>query len=89
MNKQQILDEIKRIALANGGNAPGEKLFHSETGLRKHEWRGKYWIRWGDALREAGYETNKWVEAIDEALPIEKYMELIRELGHIPWRPNC
>jgi Meiotically Up-regulated Gene 113 (MUG113) protein len=84
MDKHQILDEIRRIALANGGHAPGEKLFCSETGLRKHEWRGKYWARWGDALREAGFEPNKWGEAFDEALLIEKYIELTRELGHIP-----
>jgi len=84
MNKQQILGEIKRIAAANGGTPPGEKLFHSETGLRKHEWRGKYWVRWGDALRDAGYEPNKWGEAFDEALLLEKYIGLTRELGCIP-----
>jgi len=84
MNKQQILDEIKRIAAANDGKPPGEKLFHSETGLREHEWRGKYWAKWTDAVREAGYEPNKWVEATQENLLLEKYILLIRELGRLP-----
>ncbi|MBV9991458.1 MAG: hypothetical protein JOZ72_09205 [Alphaproteobacteria bacterium] len=56
MNKQTVVDEIKRIALANKGKPPGEKLFRTETGIRQHEWRGKYWARWGDALRDAGFE---------------------------------
>ncbi len=88
MNKQHILGEIKRIAAANGGKAPGEKLFKSETGVRKHEWRGKYWARWGDALRDAGFEANKWGEGYDEPYLIEKYIDLIRELGRIPVEPE-
>ncbi|MEI9929779.1 MAG: hypothetical protein WDM89_04240 [Rhizomicrobium sp.] len=84
MNKQQILADIKRLAAANGDKPPGEKLFSSETGIRQHEWRGKYWARWGDALREAGYEANKWTEGYDERLLIGKYIELIRELGRPP-----
>ena len=84
MTKPSIVDEIRRLATANGGKPPGEKLFRSETGIRPHEWRGKYWARWGDALRDAGYEANKWVEGFDESLLIEKYIELIRELGRFP-----
>jgi hypothetical protein len=84
MDKQQILEEIKRLANANGGQPPGEKLFKSETGVRQHEWRGKYWVRWGDALRDAGFKANKWIEGYNETHLIGKYMELIRELERIP-----
>lgn len=84
MNKQAIIAEIKKIAAANAGRPPGEKLFCSETGVRQHEWRGRYWARWGDAIRDAGFEPNKWVEAFPESLLIEKYVELARDLGRLP-----
>jgi hypothetical protein len=84
MNKQEIVNEIKRLAAADSDRPPGEMLFASETGLRQHEWKGKYWATWGAALRDAGFEPNKWVEAFDDTYLIEKYIELIRELGKIP-----
>jgi hypothetical protein len=84
MNKQEILEEIRRLTTANDGKAPGEKLFKSETGIRQHEWRGKYWVRWGDALREAGFDANKWVEGYDEPYLLRKYIDLIRALGRFP-----
>jgi hypothetical protein len=83
MTKQGILKEIQRLAAANGA-PPGEKLFCSETGGRQHEWRGKYWARWGDALREAGYAPNQWNESYDEGFLIGKYVALTRETGRLP-----
>jgi hypothetical protein len=83
MTKQGILKEIQRLAAANGA-PPGEKLFCSETGVRQHEWRGKYWARWGDALREAGYAPNQWNESYDEDFLIVKCVALAREIGRLP-----
>jgi len=38
MDKQHILDEIRRIAKSNGGKPPGEKLFENESGISKYDW---------------------------------------------------
>ncbi len=84
MNKQQILDEIRRIASVSGGKVPGSQRFESETGLRKVDWYPRLWLRWGDAIREAGLEPNLLSAPFSKELLIEKYISLIRELGRFP-----
>ena len=54
MDKAQILDVIRRMAATNGGKAPGSQKFESETGLGKADWYPKYWLRWGDGIRNMG-----------------------------------
>ena len=84
MEKQQILDAIRRLAAANGGKAPGAQRFTSLTGIGKSEWYPKLWLRWGDAVREAGLHANSLSRSIGEELLIQKYIGLIRELGRFP-----
>lgn len=84
MNKQEILSEIKRLTRESAGKAPGFQRFSSETGLRKSDWYPNLWLRWGDAISEAGYTPNTLNSAYDETYLIEKYIELIRELGRFP-----
>jgi hypothetical protein len=85
VEKQHILSEIKRTAEANGGVALGMSRFHQETGIRVSDWKGKFWVRWGDALREAGVEPNRFgAEPHDPTFLIEKFITLTRELGHFP-----
>jgi hypothetical protein len=84
MNKQHILSEIKRTAAANGGVPLGTSRFSRETGIMEREWRGKLWARWGDALREAGFEPNQLQTAYSEDFLIDKFIALARELGHFP-----
>jgi len=52
MDKGHILDEIRRTAQENG-IALGTRRFYAETGIKTSDWSGKYWARWGDAIREA------------------------------------
>ncbi len=82
--KQQILDLIRRLAAQNGGKAPGAQKFTSLTGTGKSEWYPKLWLRWGDALREAGLEGNSMARSLGGELLIKKYIELIRELRRFP-----
>jgi len=84
MNKQEIISEIRRIAKKCGGKPPGTQRFSAETGVRKSDWYPDLWLRWGDAIREAGFQPNDFITAYDPDLLITKYIELIRELGHFP-----
>jgi hypothetical protein len=58
MNKQQILEEIKRTAEANGDVPLGKQRFLTETGIRESDWSGRFLTKWSAAVREAGYEPN-------------------------------
>ncbi len=84
MKREHVLDEIRRTAEANGGVPLGRAKFFRETGIKEADWFGKYWIRWGDALREAGFAPNKWQDAYSEEALIEKFIGLMRELGRFP-----
>jgi hypothetical protein len=84
MDKQHIIEEIKRTAESNGGQPLGKDRFSSETGIQMSDWYGKHWARWGDALIEAGYEPNKFRGAYNDDWVIERFISLIRELGRFP-----
>jgi len=84
MDKHHILSEIKRIASENGDKAPGWMVFGRETGTRKSDWYPNIWLRWGDALVEAGYAPNKFQTAITDDVIIQSYIALVRELGRLP-----
>jgi hypothetical protein len=84
VDKQHILDEIRRTAKANGGDPLGRLRFLTETGIKESDWHGKYWVRWSDALIEAGLTPNRKQEAYDEGHLIVKLISLAQELGHFP-----
>jgi hypothetical protein len=84
MNRQQIVEEIRRIALDNGGHPPGIQAFERRTGVKKAEWYPHIWLRWRDALAEAGYAPNLFQTKTSDEVLIEKYIALARELGRFP-----
>ena len=88
MNKQHILNEIKRIAKENGGVPFGHRKFSTETGIKESDWRGVFWARWNDAVREAGLKPNEKVKAYDEEWLILKVIGLAREVGRMPTSPE-
>ncbi len=47
MTKEEILDEIRRMAAENGGRPLGRGRFLQETGIQESDWAGRYWVRWG------------------------------------------
>src|SRR6266404_1293400 len=84
MSKEHIIAEIQRAAKANKGVPPGWRRFEEQTGIRYHDWYGQFWTRWGDAVREAGFEPNRMSEAYDHGFLLEKLAQLTRHLGHVP-----
>ena len=84
MDRQHIINEIKRTAEANGGAPLGKDKFFTETGIRFSDWFGKYWARWGDALVEAGYKPNEFRGSYKDDWFIENLIPIIRELGRFP-----
>lgn len=84
MNKAEILDAIRRIAAASNGKAPGSQRLATEIGLRKGDWYPKFWVRWSDAVREAGLRPNTLTVALSDDILITKYIALIRQLGRFP-----
>jgi hypothetical protein len=84
INKAHILNEIRRIARANGGKAPGSHALKSQSGIKKSDWYPHIWLRWSDALVEAGYAPNQFQSKTTDDLVMRAYIGLIRELGRVP-----
>ncbi|HEV2207918.1 MAG TPA: GIY-YIG nuclease family protein [Verrucomicrobiae bacterium] len=84
MTKHHILSEIKRTAQANGGIPLGRLKFFTQTGIKQSDWRGVHWVRWNDAILEAGFTPNQKTTAYDDEWLIAKLVSFGRELGHFP-----
>lgn len=84
VTKEYILSEIRRTAIGNGGKPLGRERFLAETGVRESDWTGKYWIRWSDAVTEAGFTPNRLTERLPDAEILGRLAELVDELGHFP-----
>lgn len=79
-----ILGEIRRLSVANEGRPPGQLLFARETGIAEHQWRGKFWARWGDALIEAGFQPNVWTQRLDSDAVLACVVAACRHFGRLP-----
>jgi hypothetical protein len=86
IDRDYILAEIKRTTAANQGQALGRGAFARETGIRERDWYGRYWVRWSEAIIEAGFSPNE----MQSAFPVEALLRHLavatRELGHFPSR---
>lgn len=84
MEKQEILDEIKRTSKSNNGKALGLQRFERATGIKRADWWPHHWLRWSDALIEAGLAPNQLNVAISNDEVILKLIALIKEIGRFP-----
>ena len=84
MDRAHIIAEIRRTAEANGGTPLGRSRFETETGIREHDWRGRYWARWSDAVAEAGLSPNAFQQRRDEDEVLASLVDEIRRLRRMP-----
>lgn len=78
------MNEIRRTAEASGGAPLGRLRFFKETGIKEADWKGRFWARWNDAIREAGLEPNQLTQAFEGTSLIEKIIPLLRKFGRFP-----
>lgn len=85
VDKDEILDEIRRCAAENGGVPLGRERFAAETGIRETAWRGRYWVNWSEAVGEAGLEPNSMQgRTVDDDSILAKLALITRRLGRFP-----
>lgn len=84
ISREHILSEVARAAAANGGKPLGRLRFFTVTGIKESDWRGTYWARWNDVLRDAGFGPNVLVEPTDDNVLLDHLARLARELGRFP-----
>lgn len=82
--RDHILQEIKRIAAVQGGTPPGQAAFVKATGISTAKWRGIHWVKWSDALAEAGFQANAWQGKHDSNEILLRLAELTERLGRLP-----
>jgi Meiotically Up-regulated Gene 113 (MUG113) protein len=84
VTKNHIIQEIQRTAQENGGKPLGRLKFLRVTGIKETDWSGKFWARWNDALKEAGFGPNQLQQAYEDSVLLDRFAGLARELGRVP-----
>lgn len=87
VSKDFMIAEIRRLAEINGGKPLGKRAFEVESGITEGKWYGVHWVRWNDAVEEAGYKPNEKQAKFDTADVLRKVAEFALELGIIPNNP--
>lgn len=84
IDRDHILREVQRTAKVNGGKPLGRLAFLTETGIKESDWRGRFWARWNEVLKDAGFGPNKLVEARDDEVLLDCFAKLALELERLP-----
>jgi Meiotically up-regulated gene 113 len=82
--KIKILNELRRLAAADNGKAPGQERFERETGIKVTVWRGKIWVKWSDVVAEAGFQPNQYNQAYSNFFLFEKLRECAAHFAKFP-----
>jgi len=83
LTRDEILHAIRRTAAENGGQPVGRGRLTRLTGITEYALT-RHWPRYGDAIREAGFEPNALNGATDDDAVLSRFVELTRHLGHVP-----
>jgi hypothetical protein len=89
LDKAAVIRAIQRLAEDNDGVPVGKERFVAETGFRPSVWEGRFWLTWGDAVREAGYEPKAMQQRRHtDAELIRHLAALTRKIGRYPTIPH-
>lgn len=83
ITKEDIIEKIKSTAEQNNNIPLGAQSFANKTGIKKYHW-SKYWSKFSDAQKEAGFVPNKKHIAYPEELILKEFILLIRKLNKFP-----
>lgn len=83
LTRQDIINAIQKTAKENGGAPLGMARFEQETGIKAYNWK-KYWARFGEAQKEAGFEPNQLQSGYSDEFIIEKVIGVMRKLSKFP-----
>jgi len=83
MNRNGILDAIRSLA-KDLGRVPGQRKFHSETGISRTELWGAGFENYGAAVEAAGLEPNRLKVAHKKSEMLSKLAVLTREIKKFP-----
>ncbi len=81
--REEIIAEIHKF-VATKHKSPGERQFVAATRIKTSAWKGRFWARWSDAVREAGYDPNSMTPKIPEELILDQLASFVAKLGHFP-----
>jgi hypothetical protein len=84
MDRATILAEIRRAATESGGKSLGRTQFERLAGISEGVWLGKYWLRWSDAVIEAGFTPGRMQEVHPDEHLFECLAVLTLKRGHFP-----
>ena len=82
--REFVLSEIRRLTAEHGGRVPGAERFNRITHLSHSYWKGEIWLRWSDAVREAGLVPNAKTARLDDGQLLTDLAVAVRKFGHIP-----
>ncbi len=60
------------------------RAFERQTGIRESDWFPHLWLRWSDAVQEAGLTRNAFTKAWSDDYLLENYARLAQRLGRLP-----
>ncbi|MBI3093183.1 MAG: GIY-YIG nuclease family protein [Candidatus Levybacteria bacterium] len=85
LSREDILQEIRKTAKENGGIPLGLQRLKSKTGIATYDWM-RFWPRFSDALKEAGFRPNELTPAYNTSVLFEMYIALVKKKKKLPVR---
>lgn len=84
MNRETILDEIRRAADVTPGGKLGLASFERISGISQGIWRGKYWTNWTEAVQDAGVVPGEMSIAYSDVHLLKALADLVRTYKRFP-----